>query len=211
MRIAGFLTFGLIIGCTTVLAQQPPPVADNANPQDRGIKDRSIEMERVKRDENKSVATGKPGEAIEEKTFSEIKEDFEQIQVTQSAIVAAYQKSGKIDYQLISTGAEQISKRGIRLRDNLFPVATKEDKKKKDKDKNKQEPLAETRRVPDDVGSLIADIDNTLALFVANAMFSNMRVVNAEDHVKAKADLEHIIALSNRLHEKSAVQVGTTN
>jgi hypothetical protein len=65
--------------------------------------------------------------------------------------------------------------------------------------------------VPDDVGSLIADIDNTLALFVANAMFSNMRVVNAEDHVKAKADLEHIIALSNRLHEKSAVQVGTTN
>jgi hypothetical protein len=58
---------------------------------------------------------------------------------------------------------------------------------------------------------LLAHLHTTLALFVATALFSNLRVVHAEDHVKAKADLEHIIALSNRLHEKSAVQVGTTN
>ena len=60
---------------------------------------------------------------------------------------------------------------------------------------------------PDDVKTLIADIDNTLALFVANAMFSNTRVVNADDHAKAKSDLEHIVALSSKLQTVSAAQV----
>ena len=208
----------LVAASTVVIAQvQPPPVADNASPQDRSLKDRSIEMERARRDENKGVATGKPGEAIAETRFNEIKEDFEQIQVSQSAIVAAYQKPGKIDYQLISSGAEQITKRGTKLKENLFPPPPKKDdkKKKKDKDKDKDQhedqPLVETRRIPEDVKTLIADIDNTLALFVANAMFSNTRIVNASDHAKAKADLEHIVALSNKLQTVAASQIGRTN
>lgn len=216
MRILWLLVALIAIGWATVEGQvQPPPVADNANPQDRSIKDRSIEMERVKRDEKKGVATGKPGEVMEETKFNEIKEDFEQMQVSQSAIVAAYQKSGKIDYQLISTTAEQIGKRGSRLKANLFPEPKPDEKKKRKKDKDNDqdadEPVADARKVPHDVRSLIADIDNTLALFVGNAMFSNTRVVNASDHAKAKADLEHIIALSNKLREVSTAQIGTTN
>jgi len=216
MRILILVVTLVVVGSATVLGQvQPPPVADNANPMDRGLKDRSIDMERVKRDENKGVVTGKPGEAIAESKFNQIKEDFEQIQVSQSAVVAAYQKVGKIDYQLIATGAEQVVKRGTRLKENLFPPPPqpKDDKKKKGKDKEpaKEEPVTETRRIPDDIKSLIADIDNTLALFVGNAMFSNTRVVNASDHAKGKADLEHIIALSNKLQGVATAQIGTTN
>lgn len=212
MRILVLTLTVLLAGTAAVLGQVPPPVADNANPQDRSLKDRSVDMERVKRDENKGVATGKAGEAIAETKFNEIKEDFEQIQVAQSEIVATYQKPGKIDYRSISTRAEQISKRGTRLKENLFPPPPqKDDKKKKKKNKDKDEKPAEvteTRRVPDDVKTLIADIDNTLALFVANAMFSNTRVVNADDHARAKSDLEHIVALSSKLQTVSAAQVG---
>lgn len=209
MRILVLTLTVLLAGTAAVLGQVPPPVADNANPQDRGLKDRSVDMERVKRDEKKGVATGKPGEAVAETKFNEIKEDFEQIQVTQSEIVEAYQKSGKIDYQFISTRAERISKRGTRLKENLFPPPPQKDDKKKKKKNKDQEPVevAETRRVPEDVKTLIADIDNTLALFVANAMFSNTRVVNADDHAKAKSDLEHIVELSNKLQTVSAAQV----
>ena len=131
MRILVLTLTVLLAGTAAVFGQVPPPVADNANPQDRSLKDRSVDMERVKRDENKGVATGKAGEAIAETKFNEIKEDFEEIQVAQSEIVATYQKPGKIDYQSISTRAEQISKRGTRLKENLFPPPPQKDDKKK--------------------------------------------------------------------------------
>ena len=114
-----FVAFVFVLACSSTAAQ-PPPVADNANPQDRSLKDRSIEMERVKREENKNVVTGKPGEMMAESKFNQIKEDFEQIQLSQSAVVAAYSRSKDIDYKLISMGAEQIGKRGTRLSENLF-------------------------------------------------------------------------------------------
>ena len=212
------LALASITFLTTIFVngQQPPPVADNANPQDRSIKDRSIDLERTRRDENKGVVTGKPGESMAESKFNQIKEDFEQIQVTQSAIVAAYQKPGKIDYVLIATGAEQISKRGTRLKDNLFapPPPSKEEKKKKDKDKKAEspsEPEAPARPVPTDIKTLVAEIDNTLAMFVSNAMFSNARTVNADDHARAKSDLEYVIALGSKLHELARAQAATTN
>jgi hypothetical protein len=205
--------FIFVIACSSIAAQTPPPVADNASPQDRGLKDRAIEMERVKREQDKpGIVTGKPGESMAESKFNQIKEDFEQIQLSQSAIVAAYSRPKEIDYKLIATGAEQIGKRGTRLSENLFaPPLPKEDKKKK-KDKKEEvvsnEIAAAPRSLPDDIKSLIAEIDNTLVLFIANPMFSNSRVVNAADHADAKLKLEYIIRLSNKLQDLSNVKSG---
>jgi len=197
--------FIFAIACSSVVAQTPPPVADNASPQDRGLKDRALEMERVKREQDKpGVVTGKPGEAMAESKFNQIKEDFEQIQVSQSAIVAAYSRPKDIDYKLIAMGAEQIGKRGTRLIENLFaPPPQNEGKKKKDK---KDEIVApETSAVPppipNDIKTLITEMDNTLVLFIANPMFSNSRVLNAADQADAKSKLEHIIRLSGKLQE----------
>ncbi len=63
--------------------------------------------------------------------------------------------------------------------------------------------------LPGDIKTVIAEMDNTLAVFVANAMFSNSRVVNAADHARAKSDLEYVIALSRKLQELSAAQLVT--
>ena len=210
MRVALFLGITFVLALTSIFAQTPPPVADNASPSDRSLKDRSIEMERIKREESKSVVTGKPGEALAETKFNEIKEDFERIQVAQREIVSAYQKTEKIDYKLIAASAEQIGKRGTRLSLNLFPDTQRKEDKKKDK-KKISEPAREPRVVPSDIRTLIAEMDNTLALFVANAMFSNSRVVNAADHAKAKADLEHIIGMSAKLQELAIAAVGVAN
>lgn len=190
----------------------PPPVGDNASPQDRSLKDRSVEMERAKREADKGVVSGKQGEALAATKFNEIKEDFEKIQLTQSSIVEAYKTAKAIDYVAISAGAEQIAWRGERLKVNLFPpVQQKPDKKKKDKDKPKvTEVQAEPRVLPGDIRSLIAEMDNTLGVFVGNAMFSNARGVNAADHARAQSDLEHLIALSKKLKVLSDVNI-TTN
>lgn len=211
-----FVCFIVLAGCLTTLSQvPPPPVADNASPQDRSMKDRSVEMERVKRDADKGgVVTGKGGEAMAATKFNEIKEDFEKIQESQSSIVAAYQKAKAIDYKAISAGADQVAWRSERLRGNLFPpVEQKVDKKKKDKDKDKPkvpEVQPEQRVLPDDIRSLIAEMDNTLGVFVGNAMFSNARAVNAADHASAQSDLVHLIALSKKLKTLSDAKI-TTN
>ncbi|MDI1240843.1 MAG: hypothetical protein PSX80_02840 [bacterium] len=208
MIFAGFI---LLSACLATLSQvPPPPVADNAGPQDRSMKDRSVEMERVKRDADKGgVVTGKGGEAMAATKFNEIKEDFEKIQETQSSIVAVYQKAKAIDYKVISAAADQVTWRSERLKGNLFPPVEKEvDKKKKDKDKPKvAEVQPEQTVLPDDIKSLIGEMDNTLGVFVGNAMFSNARVVNASDHARAQSDLVHLIALSKKLKTLSDANI----
>jgi len=169
-------------------------------------------MERIRREENKTVVTGKSGEAMAESKFNQIKEDFEQIQLSQSAIVAAYSRSKAIDYKLISMGAEQIGKRGTRLSENLFAPPPQRENKKKKKDK-KEEVVANVASpvpppLPNDMKTLIAEIDNTLVLFIANPMFSNSRVVNAADQADAKLKLEYIVRLSGKLYELSNAKVG---
>lgn len=210
-----FAGFIVLSGFLTALSQvPPPPVADNASPQDRSLKNRSVEMERVKRDAEKGVVTGKGGEAMAATKFNEIKEDFEKIQEAQSSIVAAYRTAKAIDYKAISAGADQVAWRSERLKGNLFPpVEQKVDKKKKDKDKDKPklpEAQPEPRALPDDIRSLIAEMDNTLGVFVGNAMFSNARAVNAADHASAQSDLVHLIALSKKLKTLSDAKI-TTN
>jgi hypothetical protein len=213
MKVWTFAAFVLVMASSSIFAQTPPPVSDNANPQDRSLKDRSIEMERVKREENKNVVTGKPGEAMAESKFTQIKEDFEQIQLSQSAIVAAYSKSKNIDYKLISMGSEQITQRGTRLSENLFtPPPQKNEKKKKDKKVEVvNEAVAAPPPLPSDIKSLISEMDNTLVLFISNPMFTNSRVLSAADQADAKSKLDYIIRLSTKLHELAKASVSAHN
>jgi hypothetical protein len=208
MRKLMFVGFIVLLSSASMLSQvPPPPVADNANPQDRSLKDRSVGLERAKREEAKGVVTGKSSEAISAAKFNEIKEDFEQLQITQSAIVEAYRTAKNIDYKLISTGAEQVVSRGERLARNLFPPGPqKEEQRKKDQ---AQEQQPELRVLPDDIRSLIVEMDNTLGVFVANPMFSDARIANAANHATAQSDLEYLIALGKKLQLLSAVRIAT--
>lgn len=127
--------------------------------------------------------------------FQEIKDDFETMQRLQDEIVTIYTRTKEINYAKMSSDAEQINKSAMRLESNLFPVIENRKTGKKPKDQ-KKEPES---LLPEDLKTLIVEQDNTIAVFVANPMFTNPSVVNAADSAKARTDLQRLIRLSAAL------------
>lgn len=169
----------------------PPTVSGDKNLEDRDIKERSIELERVRREANRyDPVKRSESSKISEAKFREIKEDFEQIQFSQNELIAGYTKGKEIDYRKIALSSEQINKRGIRLRENLFPSPTAKRSETDNKNKTTNSPIQ------NDIKSLIVEIDNTLAKFVANPIFTNTKLVNSADNEKARSDLDNLISLS---------------
>ena len=176
----------------------PPAVPDNANIQDNSLKMRSVEMERIKREETKAVAAKfAPINSKIEAKFPEIKEDFEGIQVSQSAIVASYTTGKTIDYAAIESAAAAINKKAKRLDSNLFPGATSEDLKddsKKSKEKTEK---------PKGIRDLILELDEAVGSFVSSKIFANIKVIEPEVAIKTRADLLNIQSLSEKLAEEA--------
>lgn len=188
----------LALSFSAARAQVPPPGAGDKSLEDRNIKDRSIELERIKRDaekpDNKNQAATMPPEK-----FQEIKDDFENIQRLQSEIVAIYTRTKVINFARISADADQINKSAVRLEANLFPVIENQKNGKKPKGQKNQPDVP----LPQDVKGLIVEQDNTLAAFVGNPMFTNPQIVNAADNAKARSDLEQVIKLSASLKQEA--------
>ena len=198
MKTTAILFFSLILaaGHSNVFGQIPPPGAGDKSLEDRNIKGRSLELERIRRDASKPDSKNQP--QVPAAKFQEIKEDFEQIQLSQTNIITAYTKVQVIDFAKISENAQEINKRGIRLKANLFPtVGSKDDKKPKDKKKPEEVSMSQ------DVKTLIIDLDNTLAAFTGNPMFTNPQVVNADSNTKALAELTKLIKLSSSLQQEA--------
>jgi hypothetical protein len=192
------LLIGLLIGAgslTNVLSQIAPPGAGDRNLENRNIKDRSIELERVKRDADKPDSSNQPSPAMSAAKFQEVKEDFENVQRLEDEIVKIYTTSKQIDFVKISQNAAGINKSAARLESNLFPPDPKQ-KNGKNADVNSTESGS---KLPEDVKSLIVDQDNTLAAFVANPIFTNPKVVTPADNAKAHDDLQRLIMLSAAL------------
>ncbi len=206
--LSGFFIFGIAFSMS-LFAQVMPPGSSDKNLDDRNVKDRSIELDKVKRDAEKSDKN----EQTTQLKFTEIKEDFEKIQMLQNGIIEAYTKGKQIDYAKISGNADEMSKSGTRLKGNLFATVVEEKKDSKDakksKDKKKEEvPTIPTevkpeQPLPTDVKNLIVELDNTLIAFTGNPMFTNPKVVSAADNVKAKADLDRVIKLSAALNQEA--------
>lgn len=181
-------------------SQQPPsvsapPGASDRGPDNRDIKTRSLELERIARDAAKPDGKNQPSERMPLAKFQEIKEDFESIQRLQNEIVTAYTMSKQIDYAKIAGDAGQINKNSIRLESNLFPVTDD----RKNKKKSKEQKTTDESVLPQDLKMIIVELDNTLAAFVGNAMFTNPKVVNPADNAKARSDIGKIITLSAAL------------
>ena len=194
------ILFGLLIVASAAFSNVfgqvgKPDVPDNANPQDNNIKMRSVELERVKREELKrEAATFAPINTKIEAKFPEIKEDFEGIQSSQAAIVAAYTTGKTIDYAAIGTNADAINKKAKRLDENLFPAATTEDRKDKKKEKEEK---------PKAIKDLIVELDNAIGSFVSSKVFANLKVIEPEVAIKTRADLLKIRELSEKLSEEA--------
>lgn len=190
---------------SNVFAQQAaPPGAGDKDLSDKNVKTRSIDLERVDRDarkENgekanpaKNSNADKPTEDKLAAKYDEIKTDFEQVQMSQNAIIKAYQSGSAIDYTQISKSAQEINKSAMRLDLNLFPAPIAENTGEKEEVK-KEEPQKDLKSVRD----LIVDLDNAIGNFALSPMFQNLRLIDPKMSIKAKIDLKKIIELSAML------------
>jgi hypothetical protein len=171
------------------LAQQPgpPPGAGDRTLRDElpGVKGRSNEIERVKRDAEKP-------EKKPEETFPQIKEDFERIQLVNSNVLQAPAPGSAPDYGRMAEAAAEIKQRAARLKTHLFGAEPGKQPKEKE-DKSQPE-----------LKSLLSALDAAISAFVNSPIFQNTKVVNPEDSAKAKRDLEDVIKLSGKIGKEAA-------
>jgi hypothetical protein len=151
------------------------------NPRDRSVEEkfRSDEIERVKRDAEKSGARPDPA-------FPRIKDDFERIQLINSGVLQVRSSGGAFDYARIYDAAGEIKKRAARLSASLFPGDAASGPKEK----------SEPRAQSSEMKSLLKELDGAISDFVTNPMFRNLRVVDTQSSAKARRDLEKIVRLS---------------
>ena len=180
----------VVTSLSPALAQGPPPGGPDRNMRNEtdGVRERSSELDRVKRDAEKPdkksdrMVAGK----TPEDRFPQIKEDFERIQIVNGEVLQA---GGAPDYARLSEAAAEVSRRAARLKSNLF-AAESEKKSKAEGVEEKDQP---------ELKSLLSALDAALARFVSSPMFQNIKVVNPQDSAKARQELDEVIKLSTRV------------
>jgi hypothetical protein len=170
-------------------SQVPGQGIRTGSPKDRSIEDkyRADEIERVRRE------AVKPQQRYQTTRFPQIKEDFERIQLINSDVLQAITLKAEPDYRRLSEAAAEVKKRATRLRSNLFPSEFRVESKQSE----------QRLKGPENLKSLLIELDKAITTFVHNPMFENTRVVNEEDSKKAQEDLEKIIDLSARTRKRA--------
>jgi hypothetical protein len=159
------------------------------------VKTRSVELERVKREAERAEAeTFAPINKEVVAKFAQIKEDFEDIQILESAIVKTYTTGKTIDYALIETSAAGISRKAKRLDSNLFAAKSEKKEDKTLSDKSEEKPK-KTKSVRD----LIIELDGAIGDFVSSKIFGNIKVIDPEVALSTRKDLLKILELSEQL------------
>ena len=191
--------FSNIFGQSTPTPGAPSGVGTPAGAGDKNIgedliKLRSVEIERMKREANKSGSAESPAinSKIESK-FPEIKEDFEGIQIAETAIIKTYTTDKKIDYALIEISADKITKHTKRLDGNIFAETVK---KKEDTAVDKSK---ETVEIPKGMRDMIVELDNAIGRFISSKLFTNLKVYDAEIASSTRNDLLLIQKLSEQI------------
>lgn len=193
--------------CSAISAQHETPAgAGDKNLEDRNVKTRSIDLERVKRDAEKQDPKNQAA-AIPPIKFQEIKEDFEGLQLRQDEIRKIYSVGKQVDMAKIGAVAGLMNANATRLETNLFPPPVEEPKTKKKSKGQKVEAVQvdpAPEALPQDIRSMIMAQDDALAAFVANPMFTNPQVSNVDSNVKAQVDLKKLVRLTAALGEMAA-------
>ena len=164
----------------------------SAREQFSDIKNRSMELERIKRESYK-----RPAGNIYATKFPAIKGDFEAIQKLNDAITKLTAAKTPLNFAAVAKFVEQINQRAARLKFNLFSDET-------EPKKNAKEIQPETAAQPE-LKTLLDELDKSVVRFVHNPIFQNLNVVNLSDSQKAQKDLDKILTLSR------AVKMQTKN
>lgn len=122
--------------------------------------------------------------------FAQIREDFTRLQVINNEMMRAVFVKSTINRKLIAATTAEINKRSLRLSENLA-LPRIDDKA------NNQKP-GEARDDSSLQEGLLA-LDRCIMSFIANPLFKQPNVVDAQLALKARRDLDLIIRLSKQL------------
>lgn len=185
--------FSLPVFAAATFAQGNPEQAIlNAREQFSNIKNRSIEMERIKREAYK-----RPANKDSTPKFPEIKEDFEQIQKLNGEIFRLTAGKTPVSPAAVFKFASEINHRAARLKSNLFSVEPKSKKAEKKEAKNKLVIEAQ------ELKNLFAALDESVNRFAHSSIFQNINLVNSDDSLKAQKELQTIIEVSDAIKIKT--------
>ena len=154
---------------------------------------RAVELEMVE------TALGREPRATSDRDpqliLAEIKEDFWRVQVVNVEIVRALSREGALDLRFVAKSAGEIKVRSGRLRENLpLPKSTMPRPKYSQADANTEQ-----------LRSSLTELCNLIVEFVNNPMHKEARVVDANVSLKASADLEKIVRLSDHIRKSAGL------
>jgi uncharacterized membrane-anchored protein YhcB (DUF1043 family) len=122
--------------------------------------------------------------------FAQIREDFTRLQLVNNEMMQTVFVKRNVDLKLIAATTAEINKRAARLNENLvLPRLEHKAKNQKQDDEGKGSGLQ---------AGLLA-LDGCIMSFIANPLFKQPNVVDAQLALKARHDLDLIIRLSKQL------------
>jgi hypothetical protein len=126
--------------------------------------------------------------------YQQIKEDFEQLQLVNYHLSGSGAPILVLDYVQVRKDAAEVKKRAARLKTNLLlPEPDKDEKLQK----SKEELAGEELKLAIDA------LDALVKRFVWNPVFQHPNVLDVENSVKARRDLEGIIRLSEQIQKRA--------
>lgn len=131
-------------------------------------------------------------------SYRQVAEDFEQLQVRSYQLSVAAESAARLAYEQIREEAAEIKKRASRLKSTLALPADAEERKQKKPDE---------ASTPEELKAAIASLDALVKSFVWNPVFRQPNVLDAENSLKARRDLEEILRRSEQI-KKCAEALG---
>lgn len=122
--------------------------------------------------------------------FKRMKEDFEQLQLTNNRLYETTHSNVVLDYAQLRKDAADIKKRAARLKNDLLLPEPEKDEEPKNVGKELS---------PEDPKAMVSALNDLVKSFVQNPVFQQPNIVDAKLWSKARGDLEAIIKLSEQI------------
>ena len=174
-------------------------VAEIAKSQARGLpgpaaREGNRTMDEYDRTLNRMKNDAKAARERRRNLFPQINDDFQRIQVIHNEIVRMLQPDKSIDYERLADLTDDMKKRTSRLRENLSLP---------EPEKTEQKPTHEEAIDESHMKKNIVALHDLVVSFVANPLFKNLGVVDANVIDAASANLENIIECSDEIKREA--------
>jgi hypothetical protein len=184
---------------------KPPSPDGLARPEELyrapSIRERQAAMAEIEREARKAR------EPEEEKlALAEVAEDFKRLQLVNNRMMSATMSAATPDYKNIAEATGEIRKHALRLRKNLQLPKAEGAKESKETWESRQPPALDAAGMK----AALLSLDACIMKFIENPIFANPNVIDFEQAVRARKDLEKIIGQS-QLISKAAEELRKSN